>query len=71
MDRVSKGRRGGKRRGGKREGAGRKKSPALTKITREIDKKKKNLGEQITIIYVWKIAFSQSGKRFVRRESQS
>ena len=29
-----------KRRGGKREGAGRKKSPALTKITREIDKKK-------------------------------
>ena len=27
------------RRGGKREGAGRKKSPALTKITREINKK--------------------------------
>ena len=26
-----------KRRGGKREGAGRKKSPALTKITREIN----------------------------------
>ena len=28
-----------KRRGGKREGAGRKKSPALTKITREINQK--------------------------------
>ena len=28
-----------KRRGGKREGAGREKSPALTKITREINKK--------------------------------
>ena len=28
-----------KRRGGKREGAGRKKSPALTKITREMNKK--------------------------------
>ena len=27
------------RRGGKREGAGRKKSPALAKITREINKK--------------------------------
>ena len=27
------------RRGGKREGAGRKKSPALTKITREINQK--------------------------------
>ena len=28
-----------KRRGGKREGAGRKKSPALAKITREINQK--------------------------------
>ena len=28
-----------KRRGGKREGAGRKKSPALTKITREMNQK--------------------------------
>ena len=28
-----------KRRGGKREGAGRKKSPALTKITRKINQK--------------------------------
>ena len=39
-----------KRRGRKREGAGRKKSPALTKITREINQ---NTGEQITIIYIF------------------
>ena len=51
-----------KRRGGKREGAGRKKSPALTKREKSI----KNTGEQISIIYIWKIAFSLPGESFVR-----
>ena len=41
-----------KRRGGKREGAGRKKSPALNKIMREM-KSIKNIGEQITFIYIF------------------
>ena len=45
---------------------GRKKAPALAKVTGEINQ---NIGEQITMIYIWKIAFSQPGERFVRRES--
>ena len=45
-----------KRRGGKREGAGRKKSPALAK---KREKLIKNIGEQITIVYIWRVcAFS-------------
>ena len=39
------------RRGWKREGAGRKKSPALAKITRGINKK--NIGKQIINIYIY------------------
>ena len=54
------------RRGGKREGAGRKKLLALAKITREINKI--NIGEQISVVYISKIAFSRPGEMFVRSE---
>ena len=56
-----------KRRGGKREGAGQKKSPALTKLTREMNKKHWRGNHHY--IYIWKIEFSQPGERFVRGES--
>ena len=54
------------RRGGKREGAGRKKSPALAKITRENNQKHWKANHQYTDI--WKIVFSRPGERSVRRE---
>ena len=52
-------------RGGKREGAGRKKSPALAKITGEINQKH---WKEIINIYIWKIVFSRLGERSVGRE---
>ena len=55
-----------KRRGGKREGVGQMKSPALTKITREINQKHWRANHHY--IYL-EIAFSQPGERLVRRES--
>ena len=56
-----------KRRGGKREGARQRKSPALTKRTREMNKKHWKANHHY--MYIWKIAFSQPGERFMRRES--
>lgn len=44
-----------------------KRSPALTKITREI-KYIKNIREQVTVIFIWKIEFSRPGERFIPRE---
>ena len=56
-----------KRRGGRREGAGQKKSPALTKITREINQKHWRTNDHY--IYLENRIFFQPGERFVRRES--
>ena len=47
---------------------GEKKSPALTKIMREINQKHWRANHHY-LNYIWKIAFSQPGERFVRRES--
>ena len=53
------------RRGGKREGAGRKKSPALAKITREINKKHWKANNQYISL---ENCVSRPGERSVRRE---
>ena len=53
------------RREGKCEGAGQKKSPALAKITREINQRHWKANHQY--IYIWKIVFSRPGKK-VRAE---
>ena len=45
---------------------GGKKLLALAKITRAINKI--NIGEQISDVYISKIAFSQPGEMFERRE---
>ena len=53
------------RRGGKREGSGRKNSPALAKITREINQKHWKANHQY--IYIWKIVFSRPGEKSVQK----
>ena len=50
-----------KRRGGKREGAGRKNFFRWPKLQEKLIK---NIVEQISVIYIWKIAFSQPRERF-------